>query len=173
MTPGEVADLLESSGRAFASTLNALTPNVASWHPAPGEWCVNEVVGHVIVTETRGFAGRIRVIIRNVGTDEPDLPAYDRDGIQKSRNGCARDPKELARELLDVRSGSLQLIRSLRPDQIQRGGTHPEVGRLTVEDLLHEWVHHDGNHLRQALANVQAYVWPNMGNARRFSRPEQ
>ena len=49
----------------------------------------------------------------------------------------------------------------------------PDVGRLTVDDLLHEWVHHDGNHLRQALGNVQAYVWPNMGNARRFTRPEQ
>jgi len=170
MTPGEVADLLESSGQAFASTLNALTPVVASWHPAPGEWCVNEVVGHVIVTEKNGFAGRIRVIL---GAAEPDLPKYDRDALQKTRDDCARDPKELARELLDVRTGSLQLIRSLRPDQIQRGGTHPEVGRLTVEDLLHEWVHHDGNHLRQALANVQAYVWPNMGNARRFSRPEQ
>jgi hypothetical protein len=41
-----------------------------------------------------------------------------------------------------------------------------------VEDLLHEWVHHDGNHLRQALGNVQAYVWPKMGNARRFTRPD-
>ena len=169
MSPGEVADLLESSGQAFASTLNALTPFVASWHPAPGEWCVNEVVGHVIVTEKNGFAGRIHVIL---GADEPDLPKYDRDGLQKTRDDCARDPKELARELLDVRSGSLQLIRPLRREQIQRGGTHPEVGRLTVEDLLHEWVHHDGNHLRQALANVQAYVWPKMGNARRFSRPD-
>jgi len=170
MTPGEVADLLESSGRAFASTLNALPPNVASWHPAPGDWCVNEVVGHVIVTEKNGFAGRIGVIL---GADEPDLPTYDRDGIQKTRNDCARDPKELSQEVLVVRSQSLELIRALRPDQIERGGSHPEVGRLTVGDLLHEWVHHDGNHLRQALANVQAYVWPNMGNARRFSRPEQ
>jgi DinB superfamily len=169
MTPGEVADLLESSGQAFASTLNALPPDVASWHPAPGEWCVNEVVGHVIVTEKNGFAGRIEVIL---GADEPDLPTYDRDGIQKTRNDCARDPKELAQEMLVVRSQSLELVRALRPDQIERGGTHPEVGRLTVEDLLHEWVHHDGNHLRQALANVQAYVWPNMGNARRFSRPD-
>ncbi|TMF47271.1 MAG: DinB family protein [Chloroflexi bacterium] len=169
MSPGEVADLLESSGQAFASTLNALTPNVASWHPAPGEWCVNEVVGHVIVTEKNGFAGRIHVML---GADEPDLPIYDRDSIQKKRNNCARDPKDLAQEMLDVRGKSLQLVRALRPEQIQRGGTHPEVGRLTVEDLLHEWVHHDGNHLRQALANVQAYVWPNMGNARRFSRPD-
>jgi len=168
MTPGQVADLLESSAQAFASTLSALPPGVASWHPDPGEWCVNEVVGHVIVTETRGFAGRIRIIL---GNDEPDLPAYDRDAIQKSRNDCARDPKELAHELLGERGRSLELVRSLRPDQLHRGGTHPEVGRLTVEDLLHEWVHHDGNHLRQALANVQAYVWPNMGNARRFSQP--
>ncbi len=169
MTPTEIADLLDSSGRAFASTLNALPPGVASWHPKPGEWCVNEVVGHVIVTEQRGFAGRIRIIL---GADEPDLPTYDRDAIQKSRNDCARDQKELARELLDERGRSLELVRSLSSEQLQRGGTHPDVGRLTVEDLIHEWVHHDGNHLRQALANVQAYVWPNMGNARRFSRPD-
>ncbi|HWO91175.1 MAG TPA: DinB family protein [Methylomirabilota bacterium] len=170
MTPGEVADLLGSSGQAFASTLNAIPPGVASWHPAPGEWCVNEVVGHVIVTDKNGFAGRIRVIL---GGDEPDLPKYDRDGLQKTRDDCARDPKALAHEMLEVRGQSLELIRSLGPEQLQRGGLHPDVGRLTVDDLLHEWVHHDGNHLRQALANVQAYVWPNMGNARRFSRPEQ
>ena len=44
-----------------------------------------------------------------------------------------------------------------------------ECARLSVEDLLHEWIHPDANHLRQAYANVQAYVWPRMGNARRFS----
>jgi len=27
----------------------------------------------------------------------------------------------------------------------------------------------DRNHLRQILANVQAFAWPHMGNARRFS----
>ena len=168
MTPDEVADLLESSGSGFASMLDALPRNVASWHPAPSEWCVNEVVGHVIVTEKNGFAGRIRVIL---GTDEPDLPAYDRDGIQKRRNDCARDPKELKLDLTEVRRESIKLVRSLRPEQMARGGLHPQVGRLTVDELLHEWVHHDSNHLRQALGNVQAYVWPNMGNARRFSQP--
>jgi hypothetical protein len=170
VTPGEIAELLDSSGHAFASTLDAVTPELASWHPAPGEWCVNETVGHIIETEKRGFAGRIRVIL---GADEPGLPTYDRDAIAKARNDCARDPKALRQEITALRHESLELVRSLRPEQLSRGGLHPDVGRLTVEDLLHEWVHHDGNHLRQALANVQAYVWPNMGNARRFSRPEQ
>ena len=170
MTPDEVADLLNSSGHAFASTLEAVTPELAAWRPGPGEWCVNEVVGHVIEAERNGFAGRIRLIL---GADEPDLPTWDMPGKVRSRNDCERDPKELKEEMLALRSQSLRLIRSLRAEQISRGGSHPEVGRLTVEDLLHEWVHHDGNHLRQALANVQAYVWPHMGNTRRFSRPTQ
>mgnify|MGYP003694044601 CR=1 FL=1 len=53
-----------------------------------------------------------------------------------------------------------------------RAGRHPQVGRLSIADLLAEWVHHDRNHQRQILANIQAYVWPHMGNAQRFSRPE-
>jgi hypothetical protein len=170
VTPDEVAGLLESSGHAFAATLDALTPELASWRPAPGEWCINEVVGHVIEAETSGFAGRIRIIL---GADEPALPTSDRDQIIKDRDDYARDPTELKGELLELRRESVKLVRALRPDQMARGGLHPQVGRLTVDDLLHEWVHHDGNHLRQALGNVQAYVWPHMGNARRFTRSEQ
>ena len=62
------------------------------------------------------------------------------------------------------------MVRSLRPENVARGGMHPEVGRLTVDELLHEWVHHDNNHLKQALSNVQAYVWSRMGNAQRFTK---
>ena len=57
------------------------------------------------------------------------------------------------------------------PGDLGRGGAHPKVGLLRVSDLLHEWVHHDRNHIRQMLANVQAYAWPHMGNAQRFSLP--
>jgi hypothetical protein len=52
-----------------------------------------------------------------------------------------------------------------------RSARHPTVGRLSIAELLAEWVHHDRNHLKQIFANVQAYVWPHMGNAQRFSRP--
>ncbi len=89
MTPSEVAELLDSSGHAFAATLDAVTPELASWRPAPDEWSVNEVVGHVIEAEKNGFAGRIKIIL---GADEPDLPTWDRDRIIKDRDDCARDP---------------------------------------------------------------------------------
>jgi hypothetical protein len=45
---------------------------------------------------------------------------------------------------------------------------------LTIGDLLGEWVHHDREHLRQIMANVQEYVWPQLGGAQRFkSAPVQ
>ena len=166
MRPGEIADLLETSGQAYASLLRGLTPEVASWRPAPEEWCVNECVGHVIESEKRGFAGRIRLIL---DADEPQLERWDQPGVAKARRDCEKRPQQILDEFEPLRSDSLSLVRGLKPEQVQRGGIHPTVARLTVEDLLHEWVHHDANHLKQAYANVQAYVWPHMGNAQRFS----
>lgn len=50
--------------------------------------------------------------------------------------------------------------------------TNPRVGDVTVRDILHEWVHHDRDHLAQLTALTQRLVWPGMGNARRFSEPD-
>jgi hypothetical protein len=120
----------------------------------------------VIEAEKRGFAGRIRIML---GADNPRLLTWDQVAVERARRDCERKPQELLDEFEPLRRDSVELVRSLRPEQLARPGSHPEVGPLTVGDLLHEWVHHDGNHLRQALANVQAYMWPHMGNARRFT----
>jgi DinB superfamily len=166
MTSEEIADLLETSGRAFMSMLDSLPPEAAQWHPKPGEWCVNECVGHVVEAETRGFAGRIKIIL---GADEPKLETWDEEAVQNERNDCERPPSELRDELATVRKESVRMVRELRPENMSRGGMHPEVGRLTVDEVLHEWVHHDGNHLKQAMSNVQEYVWKRMGNAQKFT----
>jgi len=167
VTPGEVADVLETSGSAFANLLRSLPPRAASWRPTPSEWCVNAVVGHIVEAEKRGFAGRIRIILES---DEPHLQGWDQPGVAAARNDCDRRPSEILAEFEPLRRESLAMVRSLTPEQLKRGGMHPQVARLTVEEVLHEWVHHDGNHLRQAFANMQAYVWPDMGNAQRFTR---
>jgi hypothetical protein len=73
------------------------------------------------------------------------------------------------REFTDLRADSLKLIGGLQPSDLDRGGEHEKVGYLRVADLLHEWVHHDRNHLKQMLSNIQAYVWPNMANAQKFA----
>ena len=162
------AGLLRASAAAVAAEVRALPADVARRRPAAGTWCPLEVVGHLIETEQHGFAGRIRQLIEN---DRPRLAAWSPPEVAAARRDCERDPEALVRDLLDRREESVGWLESLTPADLVRHGEHPEVGRLTAGDVMHEWVHHDRAHLKQLLELTQAFAWPDMGNARRFSAP--
>jgi hypothetical protein len=164
--PPQVAALLESAVATLRAELAALPEAVLAFHPAAGQWCAKEVLGHLIEAERRGFAGRIRLLL---GANSPGLESWDPDEVARARGDCGRPAAALLDELAALRRDSAALVRGLRPADLPRGGQHPRVGLLSVADLLQEWVHHDRTHIRQVLANVQAYVWPAMGNAQKFS----
>jgi len=169
LSPQAVAKVIGEFGRTTQLQLRAMPDRLLTWHPATGEWCVNEVVGHLIEAERRGFAGRIREILHE---DQPRFVTWDQPGVARARQDCARNPEELIGEFAALRAESADLAAGLTDADLERGGVHPVVGFLRVSDLLHEWIHHDANHLRQILANIQAAVWPYMGNAQRFSQPD-
>lgn len=166
LTPRQVAPLLRAMAASVNAELTALPAAVLTWHPAAGEWCVQETLGHIIEAERRGFAGRIREIL---AANEPLLPTWDQEAVARERRDCERDGRALLTEFLALRESSLTLVEALREADLPRGGRHVDVGELHAGELLHEWLHHDRNHVRQIFANVQAYVWPAMGNAQRFS----
>ncbi len=166
LAPEQVAALLESTCALLEAEITALGDDEARWHPAPGEWCVNEVLGHLIESERRGFNARIRLILEK---DHPTLEPWDQATVARERKDCDRMAASLWMEFMGVRHDSVSLVRALRPAELERSGLHRKVGELRVKDLLHEWVHHDRNHTRQILANVQARVWPHMGSAQKFS----
>jgi hypothetical protein len=166
LDPADVARLLDSALATIRAEFSALPESVLSWHPAEREWCAKEVLGHLIEAERRGFAGRVRTILENEG---PALEAWDQDAVGRARRDCEAAGQDLVAEFGRLREESIALVTRLRDGDLARGGHHPKVGFLRVADLLHEWVHHDCNHIRQLLANVQARAWPHMGNAQRFS----
>jgi hypothetical protein len=150
LSPAEAAALLRASLGAIRAEAAGLSERAASWHPKPGEWCAKEVLGHLIEADRRGFSGRIKSFL---DADNPACIGWDPD------------------ELGTVRADGLKVVDGLTPAALGRRGQHPKVGPLTVSDILHEWVHHDRNHLKQIMTNVQAFAWPHMGNAQRFSAP--
>jgi len=166
LEPREVASLLAAMRSTIVAEMRALPDDVLAWHPAPGEWCAKECVGHLLEAERRGFNGRIRAILEQA---EPALASWDQQAVARERKDCQRSAADLLAEFEPLRSDSVALVEGLAPADLERGGTHEKVGYLRVRDLLHEWVHHDRNHFRQLQANVQAYVWPTMANAQRFA----
>jgi len=168
LTPAETAAALGAAGAAIEAEVRGLSPAVLAWHPGPSEWCLLETLGHLIEAETRGFAGRVRTILER---PDSDFPVWDQAQVARARNDCARPPAAVVDEFRRLRAASVALVAGLAPGDLAKGGRHPSVGHLRIADLLAEWIHHDRNHLRQMLANVQAFVWPHMGNAQKFSQP--
>src|SRR5688572_24459425 len=169
IAPRQAAALLGTLPIFLRAEFEAAPEELLRWCPSPEEWCVLEVVGHLIETEERGFAGRIRTILAD---ERPRFATWDPSAVARERHDEQRDPAELLAEFGERRTSSVTLVEALKATDLGRGGDHPEVGFLTVNDLLHEWIHHDANHLRQMLANIQTYTWPQMGNAQRFSAPD-
>ena len=166
LAPMAAAAMLRAAATALAAEVRALPDPILRWHPAPGEWCVKDVLGHIIEAERRGFGGRIRIILES---DRPALQRWDQNEVARARNDCERDAGELVAELLRMREEGAALVAKLSAGDLERIGRHPVVGDLTVRDVLQEWVHHDRNHFKQIFTNVQAYAWPHMGNAQKFS----
>jgi len=165
-SPLEIADLLESAAASIRAEVEALPKAVTTFHPAEGEWSINEVIGHLIEAERRGFAGRIKLFL---ASKDPQVEAWDQNEVARGRRDDMKTAAKLAAELDRMRAESVALVRGLKAADLKRGGQHPKVGWLRVEDILHEWVHHDRNHIKQIHGNVQAWTWPHMGNTQKFS----
>ncbi len=164
LTPDQVALYLESTCALIEAELMALGDD-AGWHQAPGEWCARAVVGHLIESEKRGFAGRIRIIL---ASDRPALEAWDQVEVEKERNDCARVTDSVWMEFMGLRHDSVNLVKSLTAADLDRSGMHPKAGELKVRWLLQEWIHHDRNHTKQLLSIAMERVWPHMGNSQKF-----
>jgi len=165
-TTTEIVSLLTAALEAIRGEYSRLPRRVLAFRPAPEEWSILEVLGHLIEAEQRGFAGRIRLILAQDGRT---LERWDPDQVARDRRDWEKDPSVLLGEFVRRREVSLQLVERLRDADLDKRGEHPTVGTLTVNDILHEWVHHDRNHIAQMTANVQACAWPHMGNAQKFS----
>jgi hypothetical protein len=170
LTTAQVAAFLRAACDHIVTELTALGDDWARWRPAPEEWSANECLGHIIEADRRGFAGRIRRILALDGVAEQ---GWDQIATAAARRDNDRTAAAILEEFRTGRDAAIGLVDGLGPDDLERFAIHDRVGRVTVGELLHEWVFHDRNHIRQLLANTQALAWPAMGNTRRFSHPDR
>ena len=69
----EIATTLDTLPNALRVLLAPFDEATLTARPAPGEWCVLEVVGHLITCDTGAFRDRVETII--AGADQ--VPAFD------------------------------------------------------------------------------------------------
>ncbi len=127
----------------------------ARWKPAPDEWSILEVLGHLVDEEREDFRQRLDYTLHRHGEA---WPATDPPGWVKSRAYNDRDPDQTLAEFLVERGNSLAWLRKLDEPDWLHAYDHPSGRRITAGDLLASWVAHDGLHLRQLVELQRAYL---------------
>ena len=115
-----------------------------------------DVVGHLIHGERTNWMTRARVIL---GHDPAvPFPAFDRYAMYEDSRGKSLD--ELLDTFARLRAGNLDELRALEltPDKMDLRGTHPQLGGVTLRNLIAAWAVHDLGHLHQ-VAKAMAFQY--------------
>ncbi|MGH2709744.1 MAG: DinB family protein [Actinomycetota bacterium] len=114
--------------------------------PAPGEWSVLEVAGHMLDGEIVSSA-RYRWILAQ---DEPTLVGYDQDvWVERLKHNQA-DPEVMLSSFEALRTANLALWSSSSEAERARIGLHEERGPESFDLTFRLIAGHDRNHLNQA-----------------------
>ena len=97
--------------------------------PAPGEWAIIEVVGHLADTEERALA-RVR---RMLAEDDPELEPFDQEALAEERHYLELSLEEELARLEDLRRQHLAELEALDGSGWARTSRHGEHGELSVE----------------------------------------
>jgi DinB superfamily len=162
MSGGELS--IAGVARSLARTpeiLRLVTADLsdADWraHPAPERWSPLEILCHLRDEEQEDFGARLRVVLAGGGEFAPIRPAE----WVTERRYRAEDPLQVRAEFERRRQGTIELVRSLRPEQLAAVGKPANGGfELNGNDVLAAWVAHDLLHLRQLLGTL-ARLWGN------------
>lgn len=113
----------------------------------PGTWCAFDVVGHLIDGEETDWIPRARIILGS--GDGRRFEPFDRFHHMTVNRGVPLSA--LLDRFAALRAENLAALRGSRltPAQLTRTGEHPELGAVTMAQLLSTWVVHDLDHLAQ------------------------
>ena len=132
-------------------TLDALLRGLpAAWitaHEGGDTWSAFDIVGHLIHGEQTDWLPRAKIILEH-GDARPFDP-FDR--LAQFEVSAGRTIESLLDEFAGLRRRNLQELAALEltPADLARTGRHPELGPVTLGQLLATWTVHDLDHVMQ------------------------
>jgi len=115
-----------------------------------------DVIGHLLHGERTDWMTRVEIILEH-GESKTFTP-WDRYAMKTESQGKTID--QLLEEFAIARQENLDQLeaKKLSNADLQRTGTHPRFGQVTLQQLLATWVTHDLNHIHQ-IAKCMAWQY--------------
>ncbi len=146
LAPREIFSTLEAAPNIVIEIISGVDNEMLSRRPSEQEWCVKEIVGHMLETDLL-FAKRVSILLQEQGV--PDLttpiPPWK---LQEGKGYEQMPTDELLERLRQTRRASLAIVRDLKADQWSRRGTLRGTSTSLLD--LGTWLaNHDLGHTAQ------------------------
>lgn len=148
--------LLDRTPAALDALLRGLPESWTLRNEGEKTWSAFDVVGHLIHAERTDWMLRAKMILQ-FGESKAFEP-FDRRAQERESQG--KSLTQLLDEFARLRSDNLTELRALnlKPEELARRGRHPELGVVTLAQLLATWAAHDFTHLHQ-ISRVMAHQY--------------
>ena len=139
--------VLSRTPAVLTAMLEGLPECWTSATEGPDTWSPFDIVGHLIHGERTDWIARTEILLTH-GEAQPFEP-FDRFAQFEVSRG--KTLPELLETFAQAREASLLRLASLglKDEDLDRRGRHPELGTVTLGELLATWVAHDLSHIAQ------------------------
>lgn len=144
---GEAIAVLARTPATVDALLRDLPDGWINGNEGENTWSPFDVVGHLIHGERTDWVPRARIILQH-GESRP-FDKFDR--FAQFAESESQTLPELLDEFAALRQASLRELAALNiaAADLDRRGRHPELGIVTLRQLLSTWVAHDLDHIVQ------------------------
>lgn len=148
--------VLERTPEVLRTMLAGLPEEWVERNEGGETWSPYTVIGHLVHGERADWIPRARIIL-DEGESRPFDPV---DRFAQFRESEGKSLEDLLDELATLRAENVRTLREIvsEPADLERKGMHPDLGQVTLGELIATWVAHDLDHIVQ-VARTMAYQY--------------
>ena len=154
-------EIISQTPMTIKSLLGNLSDNWTYAAGSEGGWSAFDIIGHYIHGEETDWIPRAEIILAQ--GENTTFEPFDRFAQFEISKG--KTLPELLETFADLRRKNIEILESwnLTDEQLNLKGIHPELGEITLGQLLATWAVHDLTHIRQLVTVLAKQYAGNVG----------
>lgn len=159
-------DILRRTPATLTSLLQGVSDDWLFSHEGPETWSPFDVLGHLIHGEETDWIPRAKIILDH--GEARAFEPFDRFAMFEKSKG--KSLGELLTTFERLREESLRQLEELNltPELMSKRGKHPELGVVTLGELMATWVVHDLSHIGQIVRVMSKQYGERVGPWREY-----
>ncbi|MBS1652823.1 MAG: DinB family protein [Bacteroidetes bacterium] len=151
-------EILERTPRVLHTLLYKLNPEWTQNNEGGETWSSYDVIGHLIHCDEENWIPRILVVL----SDSEVRKFEPLDRLAQLEKSKGKNINQLLDDFVKIRFSSIVKLRTLNitDEQLSKTAIHPELGTVTLSQLISTWVVHDLDHISQ-ISRVMAKQYKN------------